>query len=60
MLIFLLQYIDPTVIVKRRNVFFSLLRVFRWEFASLAILAVLQSVLGFATPIGVKYLLEYV
>ncbi|KAE9397830.1 P-loop containing nucleoside triphosphate hydrolase protein [Gymnopus androsaceus JB14] len=53
------RYLDPTIIVKRRNAFFSLLRVFAKEFTILSVLVVLQSILDFATPIGVKNLLGY-
>ncbi|KAE9405089.1 P-loop containing nucleoside triphosphate hydrolase protein [Gymnopus androsaceus JB14] len=53
------RYLDPTIIVKRRNAFFSLVRVFAKEFTILSVLVVLQSILDFATPIGVRGLLSY-
>ncbi|KAE9406279.1 P-loop containing nucleoside triphosphate hydrolase protein [Gymnopus androsaceus JB14] len=53
------HHFDPTIIVKRRNAFFSILRVFAKEIASLSVLVVLQTFLEFTTPIGVKNLLEY-
>ncbi|KAE9384990.1 P-loop containing nucleoside triphosphate hydrolase protein [Gymnopus androsaceus JB14] len=53
------RYLDPTIIVKRRSVFFPLVRVFAKEFTVLSVLVVLQSILDFATPIGVKGLLGY-
>ncbi|KAF9030066.1 P-loop containing nucleoside triphosphate hydrolase protein [Rhodocollybia butyracea] len=54
------RYLDPTIIVKRRNVFFSLVRVFAMDFTVLSIIVVLQSVLDFATPVGVNMLLGYI
>ncbi|KAE9393212.1 P-loop containing nucleoside triphosphate hydrolase protein [Gymnopus androsaceus JB14] len=53
------RYLDPTIVTKRRNIFFSLIRVFAKEFAVLAALVVLQSVLDFATPVVIKNLLGY-
>ncbi|KAE9393131.1 hypothetical protein BT96DRAFT_1023199 [Gymnopus androsaceus JB14] len=53
------HHFDPTVVVKRRNAFFSILRVFANEIAVLSVLVVLQASLEFTTPIGVKNLLEY-
>ncbi|KAJ3994664.1 hypothetical protein F5050DRAFT_1800596 [Lentinula boryana] len=54
------RYLDPTIITKRRNAFFSLVRVFAWEFSVLSVIVLLQAVLDFATPIGVKNLLGYI
>ncbi|KAE9391369.1 P-loop containing nucleoside triphosphate hydrolase protein [Gymnopus androsaceus JB14] len=53
------RHLDPTIIVKRRNAFFSLVRIFAKELTILSVLVVLQSILDFATPIGVKNLLGY-
>lgn len=55
--LFSIQHLDPTIVTKRRNAFFSLVRVFTWEFSVLSVLVLLQSVLDFATPVGVKNLL---
>ncbi|KIK62964.1 hypothetical protein GYMLUDRAFT_259735 [Collybiopsis luxurians FD-317 M1] len=54
------RYLDPTIVTKRRNVFFSLVRVFAWDFSVLSVLVLLQSVLDFATPYGIKNLLGYI
>ncbi|GAW02588.1 P-loop containing nucleoside triphosphate hydrolase protein [Lentinula edodes] len=54
------RHLDPTIVTKRRNAFFSLVRVFTWEFSVLSVLVLLQSVLDFATPVGVKNLLGYI
>ncbi|KAJ3991918.1 hypothetical protein F5050DRAFT_1049364 [Lentinula boryana] len=54
------RYLDPTIITNRRNAFFSLVRVFAWEFSVLSVIVLLQAVLDFATPIGVKNLLGYI
>ncbi|KAJ4477282.1 hypothetical protein J3R30DRAFT_3657757 [Lentinula aciculospora] len=54
------RHLDPTIVTKRRNAFFSLVRVFTWEFSILSVLVLLQAVLDFATPIGVKNLLGYI
>lgn len=53
------QYLDPTIITKRQHVFYALLRIFAREFTIMALLVMLRSVLSFASPIGVKYLLGY-
>lgn len=53
------QYLDPMIVTKRRNIFFGLIRVFAKEFAVLATLVALQSVLDFATPVVIKNLLGY-
>ena len=59
MLRFALQYLDPTIVVKRRNVFFSLVRIFYQECIVLCVIAILLAMLDFATPIGVNNLLWY-
>ncbi|KAE9400658.1 P-loop containing nucleoside triphosphate hydrolase protein [Gymnopus androsaceus JB14] len=53
------RYLDPTIVVKRRNAFYSLLLIFRKDYAIISVLLTLQSLLDFATPIGIKNLLGY-
>ncbi|KAK7466190.1 hypothetical protein VKT23_004914 [Stygiomarasmius scandens] len=53
------RYLDPMK-VKRRNVFFSLMRAFRTDYAVLFTMLILRALSGFSTPIAVKQLLQYV
>ena len=43
----------------KRHLFFRLLRVFKTEYIILSFMIIIQVVAAFASPLGVKNLLEY-
>ncbi|KAH7905269.1 P-loop containing nucleoside triphosphate hydrolase protein, partial [Hygrophoropsis aurantiaca] len=44
----------------RRHLFFGLLKVYRLEYTMLALMLCVNAVAGLASPVGLKYLLEYI
>ncbi|KAF9564153.1 multidrug resistance-associated ABC transporter [Agrocybe pediades] len=52
-------YLDPLRSGKRRHVFFGLMRVFRWEYITLAWMLCLHAVSEFLAPFGINRLLNY-
>jgi len=54
----LLQHIDAFVTEHKRHLFFGLMRVFRREYAILAVALITHVCAGFASPFGIKNLLQ--
>ncbi|KAJ6500769.1 P-loop containing nucleoside triphosphate hydrolase protein [Mycena sanguinolenta] len=53
-------HLDPSSITNRRHVFFGLMRVFRSEYATMALLIVVQVAANFSNPVAINRLLEYI
>jgi ABC-type multidrug transport system fused ATPase/permease subunit len=52
-------HLDPYCGAKRRHIFFGLMRVFRVEYMILSVCLIGQTLSGFAIPIGINRLLNY-
>ncbi|KAF8058246.1 hypothetical protein FPV67DRAFT_1565726 [Lyophyllum atratum] len=53
-------HLDPFAGGQKRHLFWSLMRVFRREYIILAVMITMHVAASFASPIGIKQLLEYV
>ncbi|KAH7904637.1 hypothetical protein BJ138DRAFT_1130879 [Hygrophoropsis aurantiaca] len=53
-------HLDPLSGSKRRHLFFGLLKVYRLEYTIMALMMCIQALANLASPVGVKYLLEYI
>ncbi|KDR74315.1 hypothetical protein GALMADRAFT_250126 [Galerina marginata CBS 339.88] len=52
-------HLDPFCGAKRRSLFLGLMRVYRKEYAAMAIMVIMYSVSGFAAPVGINRILNY-
>ncbi|KAF8610641.1 hypothetical protein BDV93DRAFT_484022 [Ceratobasidium sp. AG-I] len=53
------DHLDPLKRNKQRHMFWSLMRVFWREFLVLAIAITIKALMGFAAPLGIRFLLKY-
>ncbi|KAG2023135.1 ATP-binding cassette transporter [Coprinopsis cinerea AmutBmut pab1-1] len=53
-------HVDAFSRAHKRHIFFGLMRVFRTEYMILGFMMLVQVLAGFASPLGVKYLLRYI
>ncbi|KZV67494.1 P-loop containing nucleoside triphosphate hydrolase protein [Peniophora sp. CONT] len=53
------KYLDVFSGARKQHVFFALMRVFRWEYVSLAVLMVLRAITLLLAPVGINRLLAY-
>ncbi|KAH7905737.1 P-loop containing nucleoside triphosphate hydrolase protein, partial [Hygrophoropsis aurantiaca] len=53
-------HLDPFSGSKRRHLFFGLLKVYRLEYTMLALMLCVSALANLASPVGLKYLLEYI
>ncbi|KAH7903537.1 ABC transporter type 1, transmembrane domain-containing protein [Hygrophoropsis aurantiaca] len=53
-------HLDPFSGGKRRHLFFGLLKVYRLEYTIMALMLCVNSLANLASPVGLKYLLEYI
>ncbi|KAH7905541.1 hypothetical protein BJ138DRAFT_1017581, partial [Hygrophoropsis aurantiaca] len=53
-------HLDPFSGSKKRHLFFGLLKLYRLEYAILALMMVINALANLASPIGINYLLEYI
>ncbi|KAH7903194.1 ABC transporter type 1, transmembrane domain-containing protein [Hygrophoropsis aurantiaca] len=54
------MHLDPFSGSKRRHLFFGLLKVYRLEYTIMALMMCVHALANLASPVGVKYLLEYI
>ncbi|KAF5368905.1 hypothetical protein D9758_002958 [Tetrapyrgos nigripes] len=54
------RHIDPATGVKRRNLFWSLMRIFWSDYTVMTISLIANAVASFATPLGINQLLKYI
>jgi hypothetical protein len=53
------QYLDSYTGIKKRHLFFGLMRVFRKEYSILTVAIIINVFVSFAGPVGIKQLLGY-